>query len=365
MTGSSRPVQAICFEQRRFKMNPAARLSDVATLSALARSHSDIPPRQAPSGPRRYHLLVNLLGKCSGGVVIGLGIVAAACALAASVTVAAAWIISAALSSDLNTHGRAPLEQETLALAKYYVASAADQSGPSWVSAAPADAREATFEATWARTTGSDAPYGQVKTEIARAPDWMRFPKLASVAAPASSPATLRLSPSISEQQHASLPPANRSMSLPAPDSRTAVYDIAAHTVYLPNGVRLEAHSGLGNKRDDPRYVRVKNRGPTPPNVYDLALRERMFHGVRALRLKPVGDDSMFGRDGILAHSYMLGPNGQSNGCVSFRDYPTFLRAVLRGEVDRLVVVPNLGSKRSRTDVASAGGINGNGTNNR
>ena len=37
----------------------------------------------------------------------------------------------------------------------------------------------------------------------------------------------------------------------------------------------------------------------------------------------------MFGRDGILAHSYMLGPNGQSNGCLSFRDYPKFLRAFL------------------------------------
>src|ERR1019366_2639331 len=47
----------------------------------------------------------------------------------------------------------------------------------------------------------------------------------------------------------------NKPMALPAPDSRTAVYDIAAHTVYLPNGQRLEAHSGLGDKLDDPRYV--------------------------------------------------------------------------------------------------------------
>jgi hypothetical protein len=35
----------------------------------------------------------------------------------------------------------------------------------------------------------------------------------------------------------------------------------------------------------------------------------------------------MFGRDGLLAHPYMLGPNGQSNGCVSFSDYPAFLDA--------------------------------------
>jgi Protein of unknown function (DUF2778) len=133
-------------------------------------------------------------------------------------------------------------------------------------------------------------------------------------------------------------------MSLPGPDSRTAVYDIATHTVYLPNGERLEAHSGLGNEMDDPRYVNVKNRGPTPPNVYDLTLRELRFHGVRAIRLNPVDDDNMFGRDGMLAHSYMRGPNGQSSGCVSFKDYPRFLRAVLGGEVDRLVVVQNLGT---------------------
>jgi hypothetical protein len=41
-------------------------------------------------------------------------------------------------------------------------------------------------------------------------------------------------------------------------------------------------------------------------------------------------------------HTYMLGPNGQSNGCVSFSDYPAFLNAFLSGEVNRLVVVEYL-----------------------
>ncbi|HEY6699853.1 MAG TPA: hypothetical protein VI137_03400 [Pseudolabrys sp.] len=45
----------------------------------------------------------------------------------------------------------------------------------------------------------------------------------------------------------------------------------------------------------------------------------------------------------------MLGSNGQSNGCVSFGDYPKFLQAFLSGEVERLVVVPNLGTDASRT----------------
>jgi len=41
------------------------------------------------------------------------------------------------------------------------------------------------------------------------------------------------------------------------PDSRSAVYDISARRVYLPNGEKLEAHSGLGDKIDEiPRAER-------------------------------------------------------------------------------------------------------------
>jgi hypothetical protein len=124
--------------------------------------------------------------------------------------------------------------------------------------------------------------------------------------------------------------------------SHTAIYDITARTVYLPNGRRLEAHSGLGDHMDDSRYVNARGTGPTPPNVYELQLRETLFHGVRAIRLIPSDSSKMYGRDGILAHSYLLGPNGQSNGCVSFSDYATFLDAFLRGDVNRLVVVERL-----------------------
>jgi hypothetical protein len=129
----------------------------------------------------------------------------------------------------------------------------------------------------------------------------------------------------------------------PALGGRTAIYDIEAGVVYLPDGEKLEAHSGLGGMMDDPHYVSRKDRGPTPPNVYDLVLREGSFHGVQAIRLKPENDDKMFGRAGILAHPYMLGPTGQSFGCVSFKDYPRFLKAFENGEVSRLVVVPSHG----------------------
>ena len=125
---------------------------------------------------------------------------------------------------------------------------------------------------------------------------------------------------------------------------KTAIYDISTMTVTLPNGQRLEAHSGLGHLLDDPRSGHLKSRGVTPPNVYNLRLRESLFHGVQAIRLLPVNESRMFGRDGILAHTYMLGPRGDSNGCVSFKDYDVFLNAFLRGEVTRIVVAENASS---------------------
>ncbi|MER2268974.1 tlde1 domain-containing protein [Methylobacterium oxalidis] len=126
----------------------------------------------------------------------------------------------------------------------------------------------------------------------------------------------------------------------PTPSGGTAIYDISAARVTLPSGEVLEAHSGLGHAQDNPRHVHLRMRGATPPGTYDLTERERLFHGVRAIRLNPVGGSAaIHGRDGILAHTYMLGPSGASNGCVVFRNYDRFLQAFLRGEVRRLVVV--------------------------
>ena len=125
-------------------------------------------------------------------------------------------------------------------------------------------------------------------------------------------------------------------------DGLTAVYDISAHAVYLPNGSVLEAHSGMGSLRDDPEHVSVPNAGATPPAVYELKPRERQFHGVQALRMIPAEGSDTSGRSGLLAHSFMLGPKGDSNGCVSIRNYDRFLKAFTDGEINRLVVVPSL-----------------------
>jgi hypothetical protein len=126
---------------------------------------------------------------------------------------------------------------------------------------------------------------------------------------------------------------------LSAYGKQTALYDISARTVYMPDGSRLEAHSGLGGYLDDVRFINVRDKGPTPPNVYELSPREKPFHGVQALRMKPVGEGDLFGRSGLLTHSYLMGPTGDSNGCVSFKDYDAFLKAFTNGEVKRLVVV--------------------------
>lgn len=139
-------------------------------------------------------------------------------------------------------------------------------------------------------------------------------------------------------------------------DSRTAVYDISARAVYLPSGIALEAHSGMGSLKDNPDHVQKPNVGATPPATYDLKPRERLFHGVRALRMIPTEDSDTLGRVGLLTHSYMLGPNGDSNGCVSIKYYDRFLKAYDNGEINRLVVVPSLsnGASASRRTASNS-----------
>jgi hypothetical protein len=332
--------------------------------------------------PGVYRQIIN-------GVVISLGAVAAVCAPVTIVTVAAAWLFNAALATNANLH-----VSTTVAHINRFttIAGATDFLRVS----RPADAM--TFEVKWARAMASvptrtgvvilvpEHPVERANNVAAMQASPLGPPRSSPVASESTHPSMLvpptliperankvslprphsvqreiAFSPSAKgePQVAASPPPApekqvvaqeghNKARLQPDPDNRTAVYDISARTVYLPNGEKLEAHSGLGDKRDDPQYVHVRMRGPTPPNVYDLTLREKLFHGVRAIRLNPVDDSKMFGRDGILAHSYMLGSNGQSNGCVSFKDYPKFLQAFLNGEVERLVVVPNLGTEPSR-----------------
>ena len=128
----------------------------------------------------------------------------------------------------------------------------------------------------------------------------------------------------------------------PGPGSRIAVYDISAATVHMPDGTKLEAHSGIGKMLDNPKYVKVRNKGPTPPNIYTLRMRERRFHGVEAIRMTPVDKSAMFGRDGMLTHTNLLRGRIGSHGCVAFTDYDKFLNAFKAGKVTKLIVVKEM-----------------------
>jgi hypothetical protein len=322
-----------------------------------------------PGDGRRISRAIRSIG---GSIVFGAGAVSAVGLLIVTVTLAAGWMVNSSLST--NHRIDTPMRPGTLAL----------------VPNAPAlaDTPIVTFADKWARATVS-----MRVSAVSLLPQETQVAKLAPAEVPPVAPvsttplpqrrptgmanivplprpfptereialSTVRgtgaqvalevaaIAPPPAEKRVAPVQEAhNRSAQVPARDSRTAVYDISAHTVYLPNGERLEAHSGLYDKMDDPRFVNVRMHGATPPNVYDLTLREESFHGVQAIRLNPVDDDKMFGRAGMLAHTYMLGPNGQSNGCVSFKDYEKFLQAYLSGEIERLVVVAHLDSAAPR-----------------
>ncbi len=130
----------------------------------------------------------------------------------------------------------------------------------------------------------------------------------------------------------------------PIPDPGTkkvAIYDITNGVVHMPNGTKLEAHSGIGKMRDNPKYTHVKMKGPTPPGTYKLSMREKPFHGVAAIRLTSVDGKHPQNRTGLLAHTYLLRSRpGDSHGCVAFKHYDKFLAAFRRGEITHMVIVP-------------------------
>ncbi|OHV76547.1 DUF2778 domain-containing protein [Rhizobium sp. LCM 4573] len=133
----------------------------------------------------------------------------------------------------------------------------------------------------------------------------------------------------------------------PGIGSKVAIYDITNGVVHMPNGTKLEAHSGIGKMRDNPKYTHVKMKGPTPPGTYKLSMREKPFHGVAAIRLTSVDGKHPQGRTGLLAHTYLLRSNpGDSHGCVAFKNYDKFLAAFRRGEVTHMVIVPEHDGRR-------------------
>lgn len=140
--------------------------------------------------------------------------------------------------------------------------------------------------------------------------------------------------------------PSQSAPAWPGIGTKVAIYDISGAVVHLPNGSKLEAHSGIGKMRDNPAFTHVTMRGPTPPGTYKLSMREKLFHGVAAIRLTPVDGKAPQGRTGLLAHSFLLRVRGDSHGCVAFADYPAFLKAFQRGDITHMVIVPKWDGKR-------------------
>ncbi len=193
-------------------------------------------------------------------------------------------------------------------------------------------------------------------------PDGMARQAVAAVTQPANEPRLASLPPQPEQQGQPDEPgildklfgdPDRAAKAVLAAHPKTVLYDITKRAVYMPDGTKLEAHSGFGEWLDDPDSMHRKNVGVTPPNVYAVSFREKPFHGVRALRMKPVGDGKMYGRDGILAHSFLLGEAGASNGCISIREYDTFLKAFEDGHFNQIIVVRSIDEPVPRL-VASA-----------
>ncbi|MGF9563959.1 DUF2778 domain-containing protein [Neorhizobium sp. JUb45] len=147
-------------------------------------------------------------------------------------------------------------------------------------------------------------------------------------------------------RQTAPSAPSRSAPNWPGIGTKVAVYDITNATVYMPDGSKLEAHSGIGKLRDDPKMTHVKMKGPTPAGTYRLSMRESLFHGVAAIRLNPVDGKNPLNRTGLLAHSYLLRTRGDSHGCVAFAQYDKFLAAFRRGEVTHMVIVDEWNGKR-------------------
>jgi len=134
----------------------------------------------------------------------------------------------------------------------------------------------------------------------------------------------------------------------PGRGTKVAIYDVSSATVYMPDGTKLRAHSGIGKMRDNPRYEHVKMTGPTPTGIYRLRMREQRFHGVEAIRMLSVDGRDPKNRTGLLTHTNLLRGQKGSHGCVAFQNYEPFLNAFKRGHITMMVVVPEIPSSRTQ-----------------
>jgi hypothetical protein len=141
---------------------------------------------------------------------------------------------------------------------------------------------------------------------------------------------------------------ADKGRGWPGKNTKVAIYDVSNATVYMPDGSKLRAHSGIGRMRDNPRFEHVKMTGPTPAGIYRLSMREKRFYGVEAIRMTSIDGRDPKNRTGLLTHTNLLRGRIGSHGCVAFQNYEPFLNAFKRGHVTMMVVVPELPTSRNQ-----------------
>ncbi len=253
-----------------------------------------------------------------------------------------ASIEQASLSSDLEGAPSVEVDEETVALAPAIEDHALPKAGPLPVIRPSAGTR------------GDGAkPAGQGNALAAIASVAPQKPGRANGDDKPTALAFAKPNNPMREEQTA---PAPNAPKWPGIGSKVAIYDITNAVVHMPDGTKLEAHSGIGSMRDNPKFTHVKMRGPTPPGTYKLSMRESLFHGVAAIRLTSVDGRHPQNRTGLLAHSYLLRVRGDSHGCVAFAQYDRFLKAFQRGQITHMVIVPKWDGKRPGGG-GSGGGI--------
>jgi len=137
-------------------------------------------------------------------------------------------------------------------------------------------------------------------------------------------------------------------MAWPGQGTKVAIYDVSNATVYMPDGTKLRAHSGIGRMRDNPRFEHVKMSGPTPAGIYRLSMREKRFYGVEAIRMTSIDGRDPKNRTGLLTHTNLLRGQKGSHGCIAFQNYQPFLKAFKRGHITMIIVVPELPSSKTQ-----------------
>lgn len=135
--------------------------------------------------------------------------------------------------------------------------------------------------------------------------------------------------------------------SLPG-DRQTAVYDISAHTVYLPDGTRPEAHPARPKLDDRACCVRRDDWKVTPPHIYESRRRaKRCSMACSRLVAHAIGgEDKIFGCRPPRITTYMLGSNGDPMAVCRSRITAAVFNAYRNHGIRRLAVPAGGGRAR-------------------